>query len=130
MATILTRVTISDYNLCASFIANNRFDFHVINYFYWDWLTNIWLANSLKVRHEPDTTPVKLIDDVFYNAYDGYGWLTRFDIKEVLYIPDFITNIVSIRLAKQHANLFFKMQFGCVYNANSYIHAITIEIAN
>src|SRR5947207_7418669 len=62
--------------------------------------------------------------------YDQHDHLIRFDITEVLYVPDFITNIVSMRLAKQQANLFFETQFGCVYDANEYIHATTQELCN
>ena len=94
-------VGLTDYDLCASFIADNGSDSHVINRFYRDRLTNIRPANDVKVRHGPDVTPVELIGDAYYNAYDQYGRLIRFDIKGVLYVPDFITNIISMRLAKQ-----------------------------
>ena len=52
------------------------------------------------------------------------------DIKEVLYMSDFIINIISMRLAKQQVNLFFKIQFEQIYDANDYIHAIMQEICN
>jgi hypothetical protein len=71
-----------------------------------------------------------LIDDIYYNAYDQYDCLIWFDIKEVLYMSDFIINIISMRLAKQQANLFFKIQFEHVYDANNYIHATTQKICN
>ena len=45
-------------------------------------------------------------------------------------MPDFIINIISMRLAKQQANLFFKTQFEQIYDANDYIHATTQEICN
>src|SRR5204862_356482 len=121
-------VGLTDYDLCASFIADNGSDSHVINHFYQDRLTNIHPANDVKVRHGPDVTPVELIGDAYYNAYDQYGRLIRFDIKGVLYVPDFVTNIVSMRLAKERANLFFETQFGRVYDANGYIHATTQEV--
>ena len=92
---------ITDYDLCASFITDNESDSHVINYFYQDHLTNIHSANDVKVYHDSDITFVKLIDDVYYNMYDQYDHLIQFDIKEVLYMPDFIINIISMRLAKQ-----------------------------
>src|SRR5436190_7556319 len=126
MATAMVGIT--DYGLCASFIADNGSDFHVINRFYRDRLTNIRPAQDINIRHGPDVTPVKLIGDAYYNAYDQYGRLIRFNITGVLYMPDFITNIVSMRLAKERANLFFETQFGRVYDANGYIHAITREV--
>ena len=104
-------VDLIDYDLCTSFITDNSSDSHVINCFYWDCLMNICFTNDIKVHHDSDITPVKLIDDVYYNAYDQHGCLIRFDITEVLYVPDFITNIVSMRLAKQWVNLFFEIQF-------------------
>src|SRR5436190_6146434 len=91
---------------------------------------NICLANDVKVCHNSDVTSVRLIDDVYYNMYDQYGCLIQFDIKEVLYMPDFIINIISMRLAKQQANLFFETQFGQVYDANDYIHATMQKICN
>ena len=104
-------VDLTDYDLCASFITDNGSDSHVINHFYQDHLTNICPTNDIKVCHGPDITLVKLIDDVYYNVYDQYDCLIQFDIKEVLYMSDFITNIISMRLAKQQANLFFEIQF-------------------
>ena len=118
-------VDLTDYDFCASFITNNDSDFHVINCFYWDCLMNICSANDVKVCHDSDVTSVKLIGDVYYNVYDQYNCLIWFDIKEVLYVPDFIINIILMRLAKQWANLFFETQFECVYDANDYIHATT-----
>jgi hypothetical protein len=64
-----------------------------------------------KFCHDSDVTSVELIDDVYYNMYDQYDYLIWFDIKEVLYVSDFIINIISMRLAKQQANLFFETQF-------------------
>ena len=130
MATVLTGVTVSDYDLCASFIADNGSDAHVINRFYRDRLTNIRPAVDMVVRHGLNMTPVELIGDAYYYAYDGHDRLFRFDISGVLYVPDFMTNIVSMRLAKQRANLFFETQFGQMYDANGYIHATTQEICN
>ena len=72
---------------------------------------NIHFANDVKVCHDSDVTSVELIADACYNTYDQYGRLIRFDITGVLYVSDFIINIVSMRLAKQQANLFFKTQF-------------------
>jgi hypothetical protein len=66
---------ITDYDFCASFIADNRSDSHIINCFYQDCLTNICSANSINVCHESDITSVKLIDDIYYNAYDQYDCL-------------------------------------------------------
>ena len=123
-------VDLTDYDFCASFITDNDSDSHVINHFYQDHLTNINLINDIKVHHDSDITSVKLIDDVYYNAYDQYDCLIQFDIKEVLYMPDFIINIISMRLAKQQANLFFKIQFEQVYDANNYIHATMQKICN
>ena len=123
-------VDLTDYDLCASFITDNDSDSHVINHFYQDHVTNIHPANDIKVHHDSDITSVKLIDDVYYNVYDQYDCLIWFDIKEVLYVPDFIINIISMRLAKQQANLFFETQFGQVYDANDYIHATTQKICN
>ena len=91
---------------------------------------NIHSANDVKVCHDSDVTSVKLIDDVYYNVYDQYDCFIQFDIKEILYMPDFIINIISMRLAKQQANLFFEIQFEQIYDANDYIHAITQEICN
>ena len=54
-------------------------------------------------------------------ASDGYGRLNRFTITGVLYVPDFITNIVSMRLTKERAGLYFETQFGRIYDANGYI---------
>ena len=65
-------VDLTDYDLCASFIADNSSDSHVINCFYQDCLTNIHSANDVKVCHDSDVTSVKLIDDAYYNAYDQY----------------------------------------------------------
>jgi hypothetical protein len=100
---------ITDYDLCASFIADNESDSHIINCFYQDHLMNIQPANNISICHNPDVTSVELIDDVYYNTYDQYDYLIQFDIKEVLYMSDFIINIISIRLAKQQVNLFFKI---------------------
>ena len=94
-------VDLTDYDLCASFITDNDSDSHVINCFYQDHLTNICPANDVKVCHSSDITPVKLIGDVYYNMYDQYGCFIQFDIKGVLYMSDFIINIISMRLAKQ-----------------------------
>ena len=73
MATVLAGII--DYDLCASFIADNGSDSHVINRFYRDRLTNIRPAHDLKVRHGPNITPIKLIGDAYYHAYDQYGRL-------------------------------------------------------
>ena len=123
-------VDLTDYDLCTSFITDNSSDSHVINHFHQDHLTNIHSANNVKVCHSSDITSVKLIDDVYYNVYDQYDCLIQFDIKEVLYMSDFIINIISMRLAKQQVNLFFKIQFEQIYDANDYIHATMQEICN
>src|SRR5436190_7764740 len=68
-------VDLTDYDLCASFIADNDSDSHVINCFYQDCLMNIHSANDVKVCHGSDITSVELIDDVYYNVYDQYGHL-------------------------------------------------------
>ena len=106
---IVDTVDLTDYDLCTSFITDNDSDSHVINHFYQNHLTNICSANDIKVCYSSDVTSVKLIDDVYYNMYDQYDCLIQFDIKEVLYVFDFIINIISMRLAKQQANLFFKI---------------------
>ncbi|KAN0079737.1 hypothetical protein V8E54_004951 [Elaphomyces granulatus] len=86
---------------CASFIADNGSDSHIVNRFYRDRLmTNVRPGNGIQVRHGPDLTPVELVGDAYYDAYDGYGRLNRFTITGVLYVPDFITNIV-MRLTKE-----------------------------
>ena len=121
---------ITDYDLCTNFIADNESDFHVINQFYWDHLMNICSANYVKIHHDSDITSVELIDDVYYNAYDQYDHLIQFDIIRVLYMSDFIINIISMRLTKQWANLFFETQFEWVYNANNYIHATMQKLCN
>src|SRR5205809_7231276 len=68
-------VDLTDYDLCTSFITNNDSDSHVINHFYQDCLINICSANDIKVCHDSDIISVKLIDDVYYNAYDQYDCL-------------------------------------------------------
>ena len=93
-------------------------------------MTNIHSVNDVKICHDSDVTSVKLIDDVYYNVYDQYNHFIWFDIKEVLYMSDFIINIISMRLAKQQANLFFETQFEQIYDANDYIHATMQEICN
>ena len=65
-------VDLTDYDLCASFIADNSSDSHVINHFYQDHLMNIHSVNNVKVHHSSNITSVKLIDDVYYNTYDQY----------------------------------------------------------
>ena len=97
---IVNIVDLTDYDFCASFITDNDSDSHVINHFYQDCLMNICHANNVKVCHDSDVTSVKLIVDVYYNMYDQYDHFIQFDIKEVLYVPDFIINIISMRLAK------------------------------
>ena len=100
MASVIVNAILANYNLYTSFIANNGSNFHVINRFYRDRLINIRLANDIKVRHEPDVIPIELINDAYYNAYDQYDHLIKFDITGFLYVPDFIINIVSMRLTK------------------------------
>ena len=68
MATAMVGIT--DYGLCASFIVDNGFDSHVINRFYWDRLTNIRPAQDINIQHGPDVTPIELIGDTYYNAYN------------------------------------------------------------
>ena len=114
---------VTDYSLCASFIADNGSDSHIINRFYRDRLTNVRPGNGIQVRHGPDLTPVELVGDAYYDAYDGCGRLNRFTITGVLYVSDFITNIFSMRLTKERAGLYFETQFGRIYDANGYIHA-------
>ena len=123
-------VDLTDYDLCISFITDNSSDFHVINHFYQDYLMNICLVNDIKVCHDSDITFIKLIDDIYYNTYDQYDCFIQFDIKEVLYVSDFIINIISMRLAKQQANLFFETQFEQIYDTNNYIHVTTQKICN
>ena len=127
---IVDTVDLTDYDLCANFIADNSSDSHVINCFYWDHLTNIHSANDIKICHDSDITFVELIDDVYYNTYDQYDHFIWFDIKKILYISDCIINIILMKLAKQQINLFFEIQFEHVYNINNYIHAITQKICN
>ena len=63
-------IGIINYDLYASFIVDNGFDFHIINHFYWDRLTNIRPAQDINIQYGPDVTSIKLIDDAYYNAYD------------------------------------------------------------
>ena len=123
-------VDLIDYDFCTSFITDNSSDSHVINCFYQNCLTNICSANDVKVCYNSDVTSVKLIDDVYYNVYDQYDYLIQFDIKKILYMFDFIINIISMKLAKQQVNLFFKIQFEQIYDTNDYIHATMQEICN
>ena len=67
---IVDTVDLTDYDLCTSFITDNDSDFHVINHFYQDHLTNIYSANDIKICCSSDITSVKLIDDIYYNVYD------------------------------------------------------------
>ena len=130
MVSAFVGAVVTDYSLYASFIADNGSDSHIVNRFYRDRLTNVRLGNGIQVRHGPDLTPVELVGDAYYDAYDGYGRLNRFTITGVLYVPDFITNIVSMRLTKERAGLYFETQFGRIYDANGYIHATTQDICD
>ena len=44
-----TMVDIIDYDLYASFIVNNSFNFYIINHFYRDCLTNIQSAQDVNI---------------------------------------------------------------------------------
>src|SRR5436190_4772108 len=57
---IVDTVDLTDYDLCASFIADNDSDSHVINHFYQDYLINICSANDIKICHDSDVTFVEL----------------------------------------------------------------------
>ena len=70
MTTDIVDIVITDYDFYANFITNNDLNSHVINCFYWDYLTNIYSVNDVKVHHDSDITFVELIDDAYYNAYD------------------------------------------------------------
>src|SRR5438034_8309795 len=103
-------IMLADYNFYANFIINNDSDSHVINYFYQNHLTNICSVIDINICHNFDITSVELIDDIYYNMYDQYDHFIQFDIIKILYMSDFIINIISIRLVKQQTNLFFKTQ--------------------
>ena len=92
MVSAFVGAVVTDYTLCASFIADNGSDSHIVNRFYRDRLTNVRPGNGIQVHHGPDLIPVELVGDAYYDAYDGYGRLNRFTITGVLYVPDFITN--------------------------------------
>ena len=64
---------IINYGLCASFIADNDSNFHVINRFYQDRLTNIRPAQDVNIRHRPNMISIKLINNAYYNIYDQYS---------------------------------------------------------
>src|SRR6266480_715080 len=96
-------VDLIDYDFCANFITDNDSDSHVINCFYQDCLMNIHSADDVKVCHSSDVIFVELIDNVYYNTYNQYDCFIQFDIKKVLYMSDFIINIISMKLAKQQA---------------------------
>lgn len=70
IATINIRAILTNYDLCASFIANNSSDSHVINQFYRDRLTNIQLAYDINVQYRPNIIKVELINNAYYNIYN------------------------------------------------------------
>ena len=75
MSAVNVDAVLADYDFCASFIADDGSDSHVINCFYQNCLMNICSANDVKIHHDSDVTSVKLIDDVYYNTYDQYDCL-------------------------------------------------------
>ena len=68
MATAMAGII--DYDLYASFIVDNGFNFYIINHFYRDCLTNIQSAQDVNIWYDSNVTPVKLIDDAYYNVYN------------------------------------------------------------
>jgi hypothetical protein len=91
----------SAYELYRSFIADNGADTHLVNQVYRDRIINFRPAGpDLHVRSGPNLSPIVGIGDAWFLARDKRGELGRFWLKDVIFVPDFPTNLVSLTRAK------------------------------
>jgi hypothetical protein len=109
----------SAYELYRSFIADNGADTHLINQVYRDRMTNFRPAGpDLHVRSGPELSSIVGIGDAWFLARDRRGELGRFWLKDVIFVPDFPTNLVSLTRAKA-AGLGFDTYKEELYNART-----------
>jgi hypothetical protein len=91
----------SAYDLYRSFIADNGADTHLVNQVYRDRIINFRPAGpDQHVRSGPNLSPIVGIGDAWFLARDKRGELGRFWLKDVIFVPDFPTNLVSLTRAK------------------------------
>ncbi|KAN0087162.1 hypothetical protein V8E54_000850 [Elaphomyces granulatus] len=93
-----TGFTQSDYALRKSFIADNAADTHVINHHYRNRLVNFRPGiPGDSLLHGNSSSQVAGYGDATVYTKDENGMQVKLTIKDVIYVPDFHTNIVSLK---------------------------------
>jgi hypothetical protein len=125
-----TGFTQSDYALRKSFIADNAADTHVINHHYRNRLVNFRPGiPGDSLLHGNSSSQVAGYGDATVYTKDENGMQVKLTIKDVIYVPDFHTNIVSLSRAKA-ANIGFNTLTGILAHCDGEIFAVSEFIHN